>query len=60
MAILSFPVMYPFMIALIKASLLSIGNAGAASIFGFMLVLILISILAIILAFILFPYLWKE
>jgi len=60
MAILSFPVMYPFMIALIKASLLSIGNAETSSILGFMLVLILISLLAIALAFILFPYLWKE
>jgi heme exporter protein B len=60
MAILSFPVMYPFMIALIKASLLSVGNAEGASVIGFMLVLILISFLAIALAFILFPYLWKE
>ncbi|MDP4291216.1 MAG: heme exporter protein CcmB [Bacteroidota bacterium] len=60
MAILSFPVMYPFMIALIKTSLIWVGNGGAQSLPGLMLLLILISFLALALAFILFPYLWKE
>lgn len=60
MAILSFPVMYPFIITLIKTSLLSLNSASFTTMGGYLLVLFLISFLAIALGIILFPYLWKE
>jgi heme exporter protein B len=60
MAILSFPVMYPFIIMMIKTSLFSLNNTSFSIMSGYYVVLFLISLLAIALGIILFPYLWKE
>jgi heme exporter protein B len=61
MAVLSFPLMLPFLLSLMKISKLALKTSTigleALQLLGFVFGL---NIIVIILAYILFPYLWKE
>ncbi len=60
MAILSFPLMLPMLLSLMKLSAMSLGMQELINIWGICLVLILLTAISVVLAFILFPYLWRD
>ncbi len=60
MAILSFPLMLPMLLSLMKLSAMSLGMQELVNIWGICLVLILLTAISVVLAFILFPYLWRD
>ncbi|MCL7989387.1 heme exporter protein CcmB [Sphingobacterium sp. lm-10] len=60
MAILSFPVIIPLLIVLIKLSLHAIQGVERASSYNELLVLIAINVITIAISLLLFPYLWRD
>jgi heme exporter protein B len=60
MAILSFPIVLPLLLTLIKVSKAAIEGASIYEVGIYLLVLFLINIIIVLLSYILFPYLWKE
>jgi heme exporter protein B len=60
MAILSFPVMVPLLMTLIKVSKNAIDGLDWSVSYNYLVVLLLLNVIVGVLAYILFPYLWKE
>ncbi|MCB0397963.1 MAG: heme exporter protein CcmB [Flavobacteriales bacterium] len=60
MAILSFPLLMPLLITLIKASHFALMGKPVGDYIGFSGVLVLLNMIIITLSYLLFPYLWKE
>jgi heme exporter protein B len=61
MAILSFPIILPMLITVIKVSKTALAGAVAdPSAWKYIGVLALLNVIVIILAYLLFPYLWRE
>lgn len=61
MSILSFPVLMPLILVVIRLSRQAVdGLEWAAISFDFVAILVALNVLTLALAFILFPYLWKE
>ena len=60
MAILSFPIVLPLLTTLMKISHLSLTAAQWSGNWGLIIILLTINITVIILAYLLFPYLWRD
>jgi heme exporter protein B len=60
MAILSFPMLMPFLITLMKVSKLAVDGIDNSVCYPYLLVLILINLIVAGLSYILFPYLWQD
>jgi len=60
MAILSFPMLVPMLITLIKTSKYSVDGLDRSLSYSYFGVLLLINVLIIVLSVVLFPYLWRE
>jgi heme exporter protein B len=60
MAILSFPIVLPLLITLMKSSGSAMTSGDWSTAGGLLVILLTINIAVIILAYILFPYLWKD
>ena len=60
MAILSFPIVLPLLGTLIKVSKSALSAAQWSGNYGFIIILITINVIVIILAHLLFPYLWRD
>ncbi|MDQ3192492.1 MAG: heme exporter protein CcmB [Bacteroidota bacterium] len=60
MAVLSFPVLLPLLITLIKISKNAIDGIDPTVSYPNMFILLLINMIVIILSYILFPYLWRD
>ena len=60
MAILSFPIVLPLLTTLMKISHLSLAAAQWSGNWGLIIILLTINITVIILAYLLFPYLWRD
>ena len=60
MAILSFPIVLPLLLTLMKVSSAALGNVHSEGESGLIFILISIDMGVIILAYVLFPYLWKD
>lgn len=60
MAILSFPVMVPLLITLIKVSKNAMDGLDWPVSYNYLIVLLLLNVIVCTLAYLLFPYLWKE
>ncbi len=60
MAILSFPILIPMLITIIRFSKNSIDGLSASVNYQFIVLLTGLNVLVIALAFLLFPYLWRE
>lgn len=61
MSILSFPVLMPLILVVIRLSRQAVdGLEWAAISFDFMIILVALNVLTVALSFLLFPYLWKE
>ncbi len=60
LAILSFPILIPLLLLLLKLSSGILAGNNFSGLTGYLLVLFLLDLLAIALAYILFPYLWTD
>lgn len=60
MAVLSFPVLMPLLITIIKISKNGIDGIDFSLNLSYLLVLLLLNIIILLLSYLLFPYLWKE
>ena len=60
MAILSFPIVLPLLASLIKVSKTALTSMEWAGNMSFIIILLTINIAVIILAYLLFPYLWRD
>jgi len=60
MAILSFPIVLPLLATLMKISNAALNDAQFAGNEGFIVILITINLAVVILAYVLFPYLWRD
>ncbi len=60
MAILSFPVIIPLLIVLIKLSHQALEGASRADSYGDIVVLAAINVIAVTISLLLFPYLWRD
>ncbi|HVA98436.1 MAG TPA: heme exporter protein CcmB [Bacteroidia bacterium] len=60
MAILSFPLLMPLLLALMKISKNAIDGLALSVSYDYLLVLVLINVIIIILSYLLFPYLWRD
>lgn len=60
MAILSFPLMIPFLITLMKVSKNAIDGLGRGISGKYILILLLINLIVLSLSYLLFPYLWRD
>ena len=60
MAILSFPIVLPLLGSLMKVSKNALTVTQWSGNYGFILILITINVVVIILAYLLFPYLWRD
>ncbi|MCH8554421.1 MAG: heme exporter protein CcmB [Schleiferiaceae bacterium] len=60
MAVLSIPLLMPFLLILIKGSLLAIVGAGWEDVQPYMVGLVLLNAIVTGLGYLLFPYLWRE
>ena len=60
MAILSFPILLPLLLTLIKVSKNAIDGLDRSVSYDYLLVLLLINLIVIILSYLLFPYLWRD
>ena len=60
MAILSFPVIMPLLLSLIKASSILLAEISLQSATPYMLAIAALDLIVIILAYMLFPYLWRD
>ena len=60
MAILSFPILLPLLMSLLKLSKNAIDGLDRAVSFDYLIMLFSLNVIVIMLSYILFPYLWKE
>ncbi|MCX6306176.1 MAG: heme exporter protein CcmB [Bacteroidetes bacterium] len=60
MAILSFPIVLPLLATLMKVSKSALNNMDWSGLTGFLVILLTINGAVIALAYLLFPYLWKD
>jgi heme exporter protein B len=60
MAILSFPIILPLLGTLMKVSKSALSAAQWSGNYGFIIILLTINVAVIILAYLLFPYLWRD
>jgi heme exporter protein B len=60
MAILSFPIVLPLLGTLMKVSKSALTASEWSGNYGFILILVTINVAVIILAYVLFPYLWRD
>ncbi len=60
MAILSFPIVLPLLATLMKVSRVALTNNDWSGLSGFLVILLTINGAVIVLAYLLFPYLWKD
>lgn len=60
MAILSFPMLIPFLITIIKVSKYAVDGLDRGLSYQYLVVLLLINIIIVGLSYILFPYLWQD
>lgn len=60
MAILSFPVILPLLITLLKLANMALQSPGWSGTAGPLVILLTINVAVILLAYILFPYLWRD
>jgi heme exporter protein B len=60
MAILSFPVILPLLGSLMKVSAAALSGHSWTGLQGFLVILTLINLVVVILAYLLFPYLWRD
>jgi len=60
MAILSFPIVLPLLAMLMKVSRASLSGMEWSGLTGFLIILLTINVAVIALAYLLFPYLWKD
>ncbi len=60
MAILSFPIVLPLLATLIKVSGSALSDTGWDGNIGFVVMLITINLAVVVLAYLLFPYLWRD
>ena len=60
MAILSFPIMVPLLMTLIKVSKNAIDGLDWSVSYNYLLVLMLLNVIVFVLSYLLFPYLWRD
>ena len=60
MAILSFPIVLPLLTTLMKVSHTSLTTGQWSGNWGFIIILLTINVTVIVLAYLLFPYLWRD
>jgi heme exporter protein B len=60
MAILSFPIVLPLLGTLMKVSKSALSSTQWSGNYGFIIILLTINVAVIILAYLLFPYLWRD
>ena len=60
MAILSFPILIPLLMIVIKVSKNAVDGLDRSVSFDYILILILLNLIVVILSYILFPYLWRD
>jgi len=60
MAVLSFPVILPLLLTLMKLSRIALTNADWTGSQGPLIILLTINVAVVILAYLLFPYLWRD
>ena len=60
MAILSFPIMLPLLMTLVKVSQYAIDNIAWSIGYKYVLLLLFINMIVSVLAYLLFPYLWRD
>jgi heme exporter protein B len=60
MAILSFPIVLPLLTTLMKVSRMALVSADWSGNWSFIIILLTINVTVIILAYLLFPYLWRD
>ena len=60
MAILSFPIMLPLLMTLVKVSQFAIDNIAWSMSYKYVLLLVFINMIVSVLAYLLFPYLWRD
>ncbi|MEI7500909.1 MAG: heme exporter protein CcmB [Bacteroidota bacterium] len=60
MAILSFPIVLPLLATLMKVSRTALNSMDWSGLSGFLVILLTINVAVIALAYLLFPYLWKD
>ncbi len=60
MAVLSFPIMMPLLITLIKVSKYAVDGVSLSVTYKYLLVLSLLDLIVLTLSYLLFPYLWRD
>jgi heme exporter protein B len=60
MAVLSFPILMPLLITLMKVSNCALQGITISVVYKYLLVLTLLDLIVLTLAYLLFPYLWKD
>lgn len=60
MGILSFPIMIPLLMTIIKVSKNAIDGLNRSVSYDYLLILFLLNLIVIILSYLLFPYLWRD
>ena len=60
MAILSFPIVLPLLATLMKISKTALSSMEWTGLSGFLVILLTINVAVILLAYLLFPYLWRD
>jgi heme exporter protein B len=60
MAILSFPVVLPLLGTLMKVSKSALTTTQWSGNYGYIFILLILNIIVVILAYLLFPYLWRD
>lgn len=60
MAILGFPILIPLLITLIRLSKISLEGLSLSVSYSYITVLLAINVIVVILAYLLFPYLWRD
>ena len=60
MAILSFPILVPLLMIVIKVSKNAIDGLAMAESYNYLIILILLNLIVVILSYLLFPYLWRD
>ncbi|MFN4235523.1 MAG: heme exporter protein CcmB [Bacteroidia bacterium] len=60
MAILAFPILIPFLITLIRLSKNSLDGLDFSVSYSYIIILLAINVIVVVLAYLLFPYLWRD
>lgn len=60
MAILSFPIMIPLLMTIIKVSKNAIDGLNHSVSYDYLLILFLLNLIVVVLSYLLFPYLWRD